>query len=395
VAAGRLTQDSAFLAPTLNPTLSSTAATALPASSLGGRVDTFDGSVRVTATVLPVLRLNASYARNVRENRTAVQRYTPVNNDLFVDTPRSNTPFTFKRDHLKLGAEGDAPMRLKLSAGLDADRQERSYAEVVQTRETTVWGRAAMRPRDDLTLALRLAHGERARPTYGVATWFGTAENPLLRRFNLARRQRDTAGVRAEYSASEKLSFGASLDYADDQYPDSAVGLRSSRSIDFGADAAASLGERTHLTAYVQSQRMQARQLGSQQGGAADWTGLDKDRALAVGLTAQHSAIPDRLDIGASLTYAHSRNDLLVQATLSDPGFPGVTTARQSVRLFANYKLKDGLWIDASLAHEKLRSEDWRLDGVGPDTLANLLTFGSTPPRHELSVLRAGVRWQF
>lgn len=50
VAAGRMTQDAAFLAATLNPNL---AVGALPAASLRGQVDTFNANVRVSATPMP------------------------------------------------------------------------------------------------------------------------------------------------------------------------------------------------------------------------------------------------------------------------------------------------------------------------------------------------------
>ena len=100
-----MTQDDAFLPATINPNLAPTVP-ALPATSLDGEADTFNASVRVTATPTDRLRVNASYARDERDNQTDSLLYPAVSTDLFLDpTPRANQPFSFTQDRYSLDAE--------------------------------------------------------------------------------------------------------------------------------------------------------------------------------------------------------------------------------------------------------------------------------------------------
>ena len=77
VAFGRLTQDDAFLPATQNALLAPTVLP-LPSQSLGGRVDTYNGGLKLTATPMPGLRLIGSYDYDKRDNRTPVRAYPVV-----------------------------------------------------------------------------------------------------------------------------------------------------------------------------------------------------------------------------------------------------------------------------------------------------------------------------
>ncbi|CAD5375040.1 conserved exported hypothetical protein [Rubrivivax sp. A210] len=392
VAVGRLTQDAAFLAPTLNAGLTPGA---LPAASLDGEVETFNGSLRLSAAPVEGLRLNASVSRDRRDNRTAVRAYPQVATDIFVTTPRSNTPFGFTLDRLKLSADYRGPGSWKFSAGADHDRRERTYAEAVQTRETTLWGRASVRPLDDMTLAFKLAHGKREHSTYGTATWFGSTENPLLRKFNLAERERDSVGVRTDFALTEKLTLGLTLDYNSDAYGQSLVGLRSARSFASALDMAVALSEQTQITAYVQGETVTSRQRGSEGFATPDWAARNRDQFSTFGLGIKHAAIADKLDIGADVSLSRSRTSVAVDNGIVAAGFPEARTTQDSFKLYANVKLQDNLWLKLSGWYETYDMRDWHADGVLPATVQNLLSFGSQAPQYSLTVLRASLSYRF
>ena len=392
-AVGRLTQNAAFLAPTLNATL---AVPALPAQSLNGRVDIFNGSVKLTAAPINDLRLSATYARNLRDNRTGTASYPLLATDIFLSTgTRKNTPFDLTQDRIKLGAEYRGLGIAKLSGGVDHDRRERNYTEVVRTRETTVWGRVAVQPIESLSLALKLAHAERQNSPYGTAVWFGDVDNPLLRKYNLASRQRDTAGVRADWTLSEKWALGAAVDYANDDYSDSAVGLSLARSVNFGIDATATLSETTQITGYAQSEQMRSRQAGSQGGLGVDWRALNKDRFNVVGLTLRHTLVADKFDIGADVSISRSRSDVSLDANFSESQFPSAKTSRDTIKLFGSYKLQEKVSINVELWHERYVTQDWHLDGVLPATVQNLLSFGQQSPQYSVKAVSVSARYRF
>jgi MtrB/PioB family decaheme-associated outer membrane protein len=394
LAAGRMTQNAAYLASTLNTSIAGVPAR--PVASLDGRVDTFNGSVRITATPIDGLRLAASVARDVRDNRTAVNSYPTVSTDISLAlTPRSNTPFSLWQDRYKLSADWRGPGSLKLAAGVEQDNKERSYHEAVTTRETTAWARASVNPLERLSLALKVAGADRSHSTYGTAWWFGAPENPLLRKYQLADRQRQSAGLRADFNLNDSVSLGLGADYADDDYDQSVVGLTAARSASLSADLSVAVSDNTRITAYAQGERLRSRQTGSQTGGAPDWTGRTQDQFEVVGLSLQHAAIPDKLDIGADLSWARSRSDITVQTGVGEPAFPRASTALDRVKLYASYKLKDNITLTGSLWYEEYSSLDWRLDGVLPATVANLLSFGQQSPHYRVNVVSLAVRYKF
>lgn len=163
----------------------------VPARSLDGRVDSFNGRVRLNAAPLDGLRLDASDARDVRDSRTAVQTYPAVVTDTLVDlASHSNTPFGLWQDWLKFSADYRGPGSLRLSGGVDLDHRELSFIETVTTRETTGWARATLQPVQKLALSIKLAHANRDHSNDGTAVWFRAPENRLLRKFNLAAQAR-------------------------------------------------------------------------------------------------------------------------------------------------------------------------------------------------------------
>jgi len=394
-AVGRMTQDAAYLAPTLNTTLAAPPLLALPAPSLQGRADTFNVSVRVTATPMDRLRVNASYARDERDNRTDSLSYPAVSTDMFLSpTPRTNQPFSFTQDRYKLNADYRGPGSLKTSVGVDQDDRERPNQEVVTTRETTLWGRVGVQARENVALALKLAHAERRSSSYGIATFVNPPENPLLRKFNLAERKRDIAGARADFTVGEDVNIGLNLDLAKDDYGESTIGLLDGRSVNIGGDLSFAINDQTQLQLFAQTERIRSRQAGSQAFAQPDWSAQNKDSVDVVGVGVKHQALKGKLELGADLTFSRSRSDITVD-TGSASAFPTAKTSLDSLRLQATYRLQDNLWLTGSYWYEFYEAQDWRFDGVLPATISNLLAFGEQPPRYRVNVVRLALRYRF
>lgn len=394
-AVGRLTQNEPFLAPTLNTGL---AVPALPRASLDGKVDLFNGSIRASVqTPIEALRVSASYTHDLRDDETDRATWPSVSTDLFVglSPDRTNTPLRHVRDRAKVVADWRGPEKIKLSGGLEYEQHERSFSEVVESRETAVFVRGSWQARDELGISANWRHAERDHSTYGVAVWFGAPENPLLRKYNLAERTRDSGGVRVDFTPTDALALGLALDAADDRYDNSAIGLKSARSVSLGADASYSVSDNTRLSAFVHGEQIRSRHAGSGAFAAPDWSARSKDRFEMIGATLQHAAIPDKLDIGAEVTVTRARSTLRVDSGVGEDPFPNAKTTLDTVRLFANYKLTDRITLLGSVWSERHKAQDWQLDGVLPDTVSNLLAFGAQPTRHEVQVLRLAVRYRF
>ena len=260
VAIGRMTQDAAFLPATLNPTLAM-ALPAVPDSSLNGKVDTFNGNGRLAFRLSDRLRVNASYSRDVRHNRTSSESYPALAADLFLgSTLRSNQPFTFKQDRYKVLADYRSLAGIKFSAGLEENDVERSRQDTVMTRDTAVWGRAAMQLRPNLSVSAKLAHSERSNSGYGSATWVTPAENSLMRKYHLADRRRDAVSLRADMNVTEALAVGLNLDASNDRYTNTTIGLTDGRSLSLGGDLSMAVNDETQVRAFAQVERQRSSQ---------------------------------------------------------------------------------------------------------------------------------------
>ncbi|WP_284614831.1 MtrB/PioB family decaheme-associated outer membrane protein [Aquabacterium humicola] len=393
VAVGRLTQNTPFVASTLNPAL---AVPSLPASSLHGRVDTLDANLRVSAHALPTLRVHASLSRNERDNRTPALAMPLVATDLFVlPGSRATLPYGFTRDRIKLGADWRGPGSFKLDAGAEHERIARTLQEVATTREDTLWLRGSLRPLDNLGVTVKLLRAERDASAWQALPGIDPPENPLLRRFSMADRRRSSASVRADITLGETVALGIAAEGAADDYTRSAVGLTDARSAGLSIDLGWAIGDNTRLTLFAQGDAVQSQQAGSQTATQPDWTGHVKDRFGLIGAGFTHAALKGKLELGAQAAISRARSQTLVRTGASAPGLPTATGALDSLKLTAAWRFSDTLTLSGSYRVEHHAATDWQLDGVQPATVPNLLAFGEQPPRGTVHLLSLLLRYRY
>ena len=388
LAVGRMTQNDDFL-----PYATSVAA---PGGSLNGRAKTLDAGLKLSSALTDKLRLSAAYTHNDRDNQTPQALYAMWSTDMFAGAPRTNLPYSFTQDKLKLSAEYRASARLRGSIGADLDARKRTYQEVERTREDTAWGKLSTRLTDKLDVTAKLAHGERRIDgAYQVVAGVMPPENPLLRKYNMANRTRETAGLRADIALADTVNLGLGVESSEDKYKDSTIGLTNAKDFNINGDLSMIVGERTSLHLFANHQQIKSKQAGSQSYSVPDWSADNKDTINTYGLGIKHAAIKDKLDIGADYAVTRSRSVVNVTTGASSPAFPEVTEALDSVKLYAAYHLKDNVSLQAGYWHERYDSKDWMLDGVAPATIPNVLTMGLQAPKYSVNVVRLSVRYKF
>ena len=388
IAVGRMTQNDSFLPYAT--------AVAGPGGSLDGRADTLNVGLKLTSAVTDRMRLNAAYTYNDRDNQTPQAQYAMWSTDMFPGAPRTNLPYGFKEEKLKLSADYRASARLRGSVGADFDTHKRTFQEIDTTREDTVWGKLSARASDKLDLTLKLANGERRnagsfQPIPGITP----PENLLLRRFNLANRTRQTAGLRADIAVSETINVGLGADSSEDKYSDSSIGLTNAKEFNLNGDLSATITERTTLHLFANHQEIKSQQAGSQSFSLPDWFADSKDTIDTFGLGVKHAAIKDKLDIGADYSVTRSRSEINVNTGASNPAFPEITASLDSLKLYATYRIKENMSLQAGYWYERYESKDWHLDGVAPATIANVLGLGLQAPQYSVNVVRLSLRYKF
>ena len=393
LALGRLGQDEAFLPATVNPTI---APVALPRSSLDGRVDTTRAELKLVSALSAQWRLDVAYSYDDRNNKTPQSTFNWVTTDLQLSpTPRTNLPYSFTRNLFKVSADYRITPRDKATLGIDRDAQDRTFQEVSKTTENTAWAKYALQ-RSQFDVSLNYAHSRRDGTAYTPVPQISPPENPLLRKYNMADRDRDLVGVRAAATPWETVTVGLDYSQAKDNYNNSQVGLTYGREYTVGVDLSAQLTEATSLHLYYSRQSIKSNQAGAQSfSNPPDWTADNTDTVQTAGIGLKHALIPETMDIGADLTSSRSVGDIRVSTALNEPGFPSIKSDLDSFKLWATYKWKTNLMIRASLWQERYSSENWAIDGVGPSTIPNVLTLGEASPQYKVNVASVSLRYRF
>ena len=397
IAWGRMTQNQNFLASTLTPAAAflPLVVPALPRNSLDGRAETLDASVKLSSAVTQQLRLSASYAYSDRDNQTPQASYTRVSTDMFLGLPRTNLPYSFTQDKLKLSGDYRFTPHTRASIGFDHDRRKRTFQEVGTTNEDTFWGKITTRPLDNVDLTFKLARGERRGSAYLAVPGVLPPENPLLRKYSMANRDRESAGLRVDIAATGTLNIGLGAELSRDRYADSTIGLTGGRDIGVNADISWMVTEQTSLHLFANRQEITSKQSGSQAFATPDWSGENKDTIDTVGFGVKHVAIKDKLNIGADYTVSRSYSDISVNTGALNSAFPQMKTSLDSFKLYADYRLKDNLSLLGGYWYEHYDARNWLLDGVTPSTIPTVLTFGERPPLYNVHLVRMSVRYKF
>ncbi len=420
---GRMTQDEQFLAMSVN-----NPAAELPRSSLQGKVNTRHVNLGLSARPLPKLSLGAGYRYYDRDNSTPQDVFRYIGRDGAGAQPaltsafaRVNQPRSYTRHQSKLDAAYEVLPRTKLSLGYELDEIQRDWWEVDKTRERSTRAEIRRGVSETVTGGVGYERSERRGGEYVFNHPFVTGQtpeylatlapqaqldnNPALRKFFEANRDRDRVRGFVSYSPNERvnLQFAATRDH--DTYPDSELGLTRSRGNTYTIDGTYTPGEHLSLSAFYSRENSRLAQRGRRwtsttapTGGAstinaadagADWEaemGYRTD-TVGIGLRAKPQ---ERLELGVDAAYSRFTGDIDVSA----PGFetlpitnrpatptalPMLVTRMASFQLSATYKVKDDLSIRGVYWFQRLKSSDWGYDGLTPTTVTNALINEETP----------------
>jgi len=393
LALGRMTQDESFLPFTINPDLQRP----LPRSSPDAKVDTRLVTLKILSRPLDRLRLVGEYKFDERDNNTPRAEYDYVvadSGDSLVS--RTNLPYGYRRKLLRLEGGYELLGRTDLSVGAEHDRFERRYQEADKTKESGVWAKLKSSPHERVDLRLGYEFRDRDNEGYSQVAEIVPPQNPLMRKFYMADRERHKAIASATARFNSAWTLALSADYSDDDYSRSQVGLTDGK--DYSATVDATYSPRRGLSAHAfyTRQRIESKQAGSQTFSTPDWLAETTDTFDTLGAGLKLTLLAERLDIGLDYVYADSegRIDIASDLAPTEP-LPDFKTRRHTVSLNATYRLKQDMDLRLGYLYEWYRSDDWTIDGVESDTIPNVLSLGERSPSYSVSVYSAAVRLRF
>ncbi len=315
--------------------------------------------------------------------------------DSFVAPARTNTPYSFTRNTLKLSGDYRMARQTRGSLGYDYDIYERTNLEVEETRENTRWGKITARAWNNVDLLFNIARANRNGSDYDPVPETSPPQNPLMRKYNMADRERDTAGVYVSITPSNVVAFTVGADFAKADYNESEIGLTESRETSLSADLSWMVTKKATVHFFSTQQIIKSWQAGSESFSTPDWSAKNDDTIDTLGLGLKYAVIEKRLDIGADYTVSKSRGEITMDTPVPAPPLPDLRTSLQSIKLYADYRMADHWSLHAAWWYESYDSSDWAIDGVSPDTIPNVLTLGETAPNYNQNFVVLSARYRF
>lgn len=389
IAFGQMKQNDSYLPYTVNASLTPFA---LPVNSLDGKVDTFDAVLNFNTQLTEQFKLEARYSQNEQDNQTSRNSYDYIVADTSASgTPRANFPYSFRKVQYRVSGRYQMSQH-ELSVGVVREVYDRTYQEVETTNENTLQATYGTRMLSNIDVQFRGAHSERDGDKYEPVTEIVPAENPLLRKYNLADRDRDQLGVTVNYDPLSSWQMSFYLDAYKDLYSKSDIGLLESIQKDYGISWQYLLSKELSINVDYSITTIESTQAGSQSFSVATWHAVNDDRIDAIHLGVDYAVIPKKFKLRFEYSYAESDGDIKVS---TDVPLPALISRRHTFMLRGDYRLSDQSTLVAFYRYEDYDESDWAVDNVNPDTIANVLSLGEVSPSYQIGTLGVSLRYVF
>ena len=401
---GRMTQDWNFQPyATVAPGLDAS----LPRSSLDGEIWLTTARIDLASRPSPKLRLKAAYRYHERDNDTPSDTYNYFIADSATPAVEAatNRPLSYRRHKAEFDANYRANRMISFAGKLGFKTMRRAYDNTTanDTDEYNYGVRLKLSPNTELEAELHAEHSSRDVSDYSNMPDASTdTENPELRYYYLADRDRDQVGMRLSYMPYRTITLGFSADYSRDRYNDTTIGLTESKTPGYTWDISYVPRPNISTRAYYTYEKIKSDQAGSESGSLApDWIAELEDRFITLGIGGEVKEIRGKLDLGADYVFSKSTGeiDLDADSTVSSAvnlgQYPDLDTTLNSIKIFARYNYSEALALKLSYWHQKYDGDNWALDGVGPTSAPDVLLLGEDNQDYSVDVVTASLFYRF
>jgi MtrB/PioB family decaheme-associated outer membrane protein len=402
---GRASQNDAFLPYTTNASISTGT---LPRESLDGSVDVthidlqLRGDLGAQMSWLEGLRGRLGYRYDDRDNGTPRAEYDTVESDTFPGGVETNTPYSFRRQKFWLAGDYDlarllwpqAGRPLQLSAEWDHEEWDRTFQEAAQATEDRAWARLRASPLAWLSFEARYGGANRDTDPYVPDAAASAPQNPLMRKFNLADRERDFWDAGIDFSLPGHVTVSLGGFYYLDDYVNSSLGLTRSRDSGETADLSWAMSERFFAYASYGRQEIVSRLSGSQSFGAPDWEARSRDRFDTASAGIRADRLGERWNLRFEYFLIDGDGDVEMRSG-APQAFPSLRTRSHGPSLEVQFAATPALDVIGTLRYEHFDAHDWALEGVEPDTVPSVLASGADPYDHDAKLIGLSFRYRF
>jgi MtrB/PioB family decaheme-associated outer membrane protein len=397
IAMGRMTQNQNFEPYTINSAITTTP---LPRSSLDGEVWMTNAQLKLASRPMTKLRVNAELRYTERDNQTPVETYNYVVLDSFTGTPVQNRPYSYKNNRINLDANYRFNAITSLRGGYKYDEMKRVYTDTERetTEEDTLFAKWKVKPHSTVDIALYGEVGNRDGSEYNPPT----NQNPAMRKYNMADRDRTKVGASVDYMATEKLFLSARADYNQDDYNNSTLGLQEATQPTYTVDF--SYQPRSNITTYgyythENIESTQANEDVTPSPVLGIWEADFDDSFDTVGLGAKLTGL-GKWDVGADIVFSKATGNIEMR-DLANPGtenqFPDTRTELTSVKLWTDYHYSKQLVYKIGYWYEEYSADNWAVDNLQAynPTVDGILLLGNETLDYNTSVITVSASYRY
>jgi MtrB/PioB family decaheme-associated outer membrane protein len=386
---GHMTQNADLLPYTTNP-----GADALPRNSADAEVDTWNLNLRAVTSPWRKVTLEGELRYNDFNNKTPVDQYTYINSDGGAGGTVNNTAYDYERREIKVRGEYRMTSAFKIDGGFDTERVVRNRQDRTRTTNDRLWAGFRARAGSSANIRAEAFIEDRGGSDYDVRTNSESQQNPLMRKYNLADRERYGLKLNASAFADNGASINWEVEYSDDDYDNSDIGVTESDYVRFGADLSAPVGVAAAFYASFYEERIDTDQANSGSFSAPDWKASSEDRFQTATAGVTYPDVFGPLDATLEYTWSNSVGEISNNTNGTHDSFPDLRSKRQTFRAGLSYPWSKSLSFGFDYLFESVDTDDWSLDDVEPDTISNLLALGADPYNYNASVFYLSVRYQ-
>lgn len=402
----------------------------LPRASLNGKVRKTHVKASVTSRGVSGFDLSAHYVFDDRNNKSPIDVYSYVANEAQDQVQpvipgnsryiRLNLPHSFKFHQIKAEAARRLARRTRLSLTYTGDFKSRDFQQVSKTKTHavtakvlssfslgSVWlsvnysDRTGSEYQD--ALPWDLSHTD----SYLAASPFNQSiEHPLLRKYNMADRERLETKGSASISPTQDLGFTFMASYARDNYNQSSLGLREATFLLLSGDASYHVADQVTASTFYSFEQYDSDQNGylifglDRSNPDQEWRVDNTDQVHSAGVTVDWQVRPNELSFGAQYYVSDGKNKIDVTArpfnilTETAP-LPNAKEVTHTIGVHSDYAFRPDTAIRAGYMLEWHRSRDWQYDGISLTPVDQILGSGIVPPRYTAHIGWVTVQYQF
>lgn len=364
LATGRMVQDDNLIQVSGNPL-----------QSWDGEVETLDARLGFTSMLTPRWRLNGQLDYNDRDNQSSMWDFAQFEVDEVSGAFKQNLALDIERTNLKLQSSYRFNSDYRLLGGFDYKSVERNYSEREETEDNALWAKLNIRAVPKTVIDVKASYETRDGSSYDSIEATSTEDNPLLRKFYLADRNRNGLELNINHTPLQWLTVDFDAHYNNDDYDDTDIGLTEVKDYGYNLQLSTQLSSKLNIFASAGQQWIKSDISGSQGYASSGWYTDVDDEFIDLNVGFRYDGLLDeRLSIGGNYQFANSASDTAITTTTFEP-YGDYYSYSHNVEVYGRYALSDKMGLKLSYQYERYYDTDYA--DVGVDAVPGLVTLGN------------------